>query len=75
MTSTKPFYPKDKVKVLREAYGMTQKQFADRLGLAMSTIGRWENPKDDRRPVGTVAIELHRMAKRKRLGLFDHLKK
>lgn len=41
------------LKKLRETAGLTQKQLAERLGIARATVARWEL-EEDRYPAGVV---------------------
>jgi DNA-binding transcriptional regulator YiaG len=67
-TEAKPFL-KRHVKELREAYGLNQTEFADRIGVSQGAVARWECADDGREPKGPVAILLRQMAVRKKIKL------
>ncbi|MFA6424728.1 MAG: helix-turn-helix transcriptional regulator [Phycisphaerae bacterium] len=45
------------VKRLREALGLTQEQFAAKVGVTFSTVNRWENGKGKPSPLAMLRIE------------------
>lgn len=45
------------VKTLRAALGLTQEQFAARLGVTVSTVNRWENGKGRPSPLAQRRVE------------------
>jgi transcriptional regulator with XRE-family HTH domain len=45
------------IKELRADLGLTQEQFAARLGVTYSTINRWENKKGNPSPLAMLRIE------------------
>lgn len=62
-----PTFPKDAVRVVRDAYKENQEQFAKRIGVQRTAIARWENPNDHNSPSGPAAILLQQLAKRKKV--------
>lgn len=52
----------DEIAALRKRLGMSQRQFADKLGTTVTTVSRWEN--GARTPRGLYAIALDRLARR-----------
>lgn len=49
--------PERTAKTLRAALGLTQEQFAARLGVTVSTVNRWENGKGRPSPLAQRRIE------------------
>ncbi len=45
------------VRELRGALGLTQEQFAAKLGVTFTTVNRWENSKGKPSPLAMVRIE------------------
>ena len=45
------------VKKLRTALGLTQEQFAAKVGVTFSTVNRWENGKGKPSPLAMLRIE------------------
>ena len=45
------------VRELRDALGLTQEQFAAKLGVTFSTVNRWENNKGKPSPLAMLRIE------------------
>jgi putative transcriptional regulator len=45
------------IKQLRAALGLTQEQFAAKLGVTFSTVNRWENDKGKHSPLAMLRIE------------------
>ncbi len=45
------------IKELRADLGLTQEQFAAKLGVTYSTINRWENKKGNPSPLAVLRIE------------------
>jgi transcriptional regulator with XRE-family HTH domain len=45
------------IRELRAALGLTQEQFAAKVGLTYSTINRWENKKGNPSPLAILRIE------------------
>ena len=45
------------IRELRAALGLTQEQFAAKLGVTYSTINRWENDKGNPSPLAKLRIE------------------
>lgn len=45
------------IRQLREDLGLTQEQFAAKLGVTYSTINRWENSKAKPSPLATLRIK------------------
>ncbi|MHC4570879.1 MAG: helix-turn-helix domain-containing protein [Planctomycetota bacterium] len=45
------------IRRLRTAFGLTQEQFAAKVGVTVSTINRWENDKGKPSPLATLRIE------------------
>ena len=45
------------VKELRTALGLTQEQFAAKLGVTYTTINRWENAKGKPSPLAMLGLE------------------
>lgn len=52
----------DRIKRLREAYGLTQDEFAERLRVGVGTLRAWEQPKARTRPPGPATIALDVLA-------------
>ncbi len=51
------------VRELRTALGLTQEQFAAKVGVTFSTVNRWENGKGKPSPLAMKQIEeLHKIA-------------
>jgi transcriptional regulator with XRE-family HTH domain len=46
-----------RVKELRKALGLTQEQFAAKVGVSFSTVNRWENGKGKPSPLAMKRIE------------------
>ena len=46
-----------RVKKLRTAMGLTQEQFAAKIGVTFSTVNRWENDKGKPSPLAMKQIE------------------
>ena len=46
-----------KIRQLRAALGLTQEQFAAKIGVTYSTINRWENDKGKPSPLALLRIE------------------
>jgi DNA-binding transcriptional regulator YiaG len=58
--------PKQIVK-LREALGLTQRQFADRIGAQQPTVARWESGRNEPRGANLKALkELEEKLKKKK---------
>ena len=56
-----------KIKELRTALGLTQEQFAAKVGVTYSTVNRWENNKGKPSPLAMLRIEeLQKKLKRKK---------
>jgi transcriptional regulator with XRE-family HTH domain len=53
------------IRELRDALGLTQEQFAAKLGVTYSTISRWENKKGDPSPLAILRIEKLRKNQKK----------
>jgi putative transcriptional regulator len=53
-----------KIKKIREKMGMTQEQFAQRLGVSFVTVNRWENGKHP--PSALARLRIKEIAKRKK---------
>jgi len=53
------------VKKLREALGLTQEQFAARVGVTLATVNRWENGRAKPQPLALKTLEA--LQKRHRL--------
>jgi DNA-binding transcriptional regulator YiaG len=52
---------------LREALGLTQRQFAEKIGAQQPTVARWERGKNEPRGTNLKAlIELEEKAKKKK---------
>lgn len=68
-TTTIPTFPADLVRIVREAYGETQREFAVRLGIKQPTLARWELADDKNFPQGPAAILLRQLAKRKKISV------
>ena len=49
-------------KQLRKKLGLTQQEFADKIGVAFVTVNRWENGKH--KPTQLALQELQRLAKK-----------
>ena len=47
----------DKIKQLRAKLGLTQEQFATKVGVTFSTINRWENGKGNPSPLAMRQIK------------------
>ena len=45
------------IRQLRAALGLTQEQFAAKLGVTYSTVNRWENDKGKPSPLAMLRIE------------------
>ena len=45
------------IRELRAALGLTQEQFAAKVGVTVSTINRWENDKGKPSPLALLRIE------------------
>ena len=45
------------LKKLRTAFGLTQEQFAAKLGVTYSTVNRWENNKGKPSPLAMLRLE------------------
>jgi transcriptional regulator with XRE-family HTH domain len=45
------------IRRLRAALGLTQEQFAAKIGVTFSTVNRWENGKDKPSPLATLRIK------------------
>jgi transcriptional regulator with XRE-family HTH domain len=45
------------IRELRAALGLTQEQFAAKLGVTFSTVSRWENSKGEPSPLAMLRIE------------------
>ena len=45
------------VRELRDALGLTQEQFAAKVGVTFSTVNRWENNKGKPSPLAMLRIE------------------
>jgi len=45
------------VRELRTALGLTQEQFAAKIGVTFSTVNRWENKKGKPSPLAMLRIE------------------
>jgi DNA-binding transcriptional regulator YiaG len=45
------------IRELREALGLTQEQFAARIGMTTSTVNRWENGRGTPSPLALKQIE------------------
>jgi putative transcriptional regulator len=52
----------DKIKQLRKQLGLTQTQFAGKIGVHLQTISRWE--RGETAPLGLAQKALERLAKR-----------
>ena len=53
------------IKKLRVASGLTQEQFAAKVGVTLSTVNRWENSKGKPSPLAMLRIkELQKESKR-----------
>ncbi len=52
------------IKQLRTAAGLTQEQFAARLGVTFSTVNRWENGRGSPTPLARRRLEELRGARR-----------
>jgi len=46
-----------KIKALRQRLGDTQEQFAQRLGIAFTTVNKWENNKSKPSKLGQRALD------------------
>ena len=52
-----------KIRKLRATLGLTQEQFAAKVGVTFSTVNRWENGKGRPSPLAMLRIEeLHKIA-------------
>jgi transcriptional regulator with XRE-family HTH domain len=45
------------IKILRTALGLTQEQFAAKVGVTYTTVNRWENSKGQPSPLAMLRIE------------------
>ena len=52
---------KEKIKAIRHKFGLTQKQFAEKLGVSIRTLQHWEQ--GDRNPNRWVAQKIEEMGK------------
>ena len=52
----------DKVRELRRVRGWSQQQLAERLGVALPTVNRWEN--EGREPIRSIRQALDRLCKK-----------
>ena len=53
---TKKDIPK-MIRKLRTSIGLTQEQFAAKIGVTVSTVNRWENDKDKPSPLAMLRIK------------------
>lgn len=57
MSKTKETELSSKIKELRSKLGLTQEQFAAKVGVTFSTVNRWENGKGKPSPLAMRQIE------------------
>jgi len=58
MSKSKEIELAKKIKKLRSMLGMTQEQFAARVGVTFSTVNRWENGKSKPSPLAVARMEV-----------------